>query len=79
MWCMKDDDKRIYVKCEKCNANYKLSQGRFSERNSCRCHKWLPDGFCRDCGTSGEYKSNGRYYTNQNCYHISRESLCIIL
>lgn len=79
MWYIEDNDAIIYRKCKKCNANFKIFHGQFSDRNSCRCHKWQTNGCCRDCGILGEGRTPDRYYAGQNCYHISQESLCIIL
>ena len=69
------DNEAKWARCEKCKASYKLSDGRFSERRSCRVHQWdsLPFSKCLICyDTKNHGKSN-------NCYHSSTESCCTIM
>ena len=68
-----EEDK--WARCEKCNAAYKLCDGRFSARQSCRYHTWETGPFPK-CILCYRLKSQS---SGQNCYHISKESCCIIL
>ena len=69
-----EDEKDKWARCEKCQASYKLSDGRFSERQSCRVHQWDTRPFPR-CLLCYQFKNRA----TQNCYHSSTESCCIIM
>ncbi len=69
-----EDEKDKWARCEKCRASYKLSDGRFSERRSCRVHQWDNRPFSR-CLLCYQFKN----HANKNCYHSSTESCCIIM
>ena len=63
IWSYTDKGYESFEKkrCIKCQDLFKVTQGGFSERMSCRCHTFR-DGFCIDC-----HKKEGNY--SHNCYH----------
>jgi hypothetical protein len=60
-----------YATCDKCGDRYVMYSGRYSQRRSCRCHKWV-DGFCYDC--KEVYSSD----SHAGCYHVSENSECCV-
>ena len=58
-----------YYNCYKCNDRFKVDTGGFSQRKSCRLHKFDNKGFCLDCH---EYKDRLTSYT---CYHVKKFSI----
>ncbi len=69
-WLEEPKQQIRYARCDKCEDKYVMYSGRYSQRRSCRVHRWV-NGYCKDCREK---------YTAQNalrgCYHISIPLCC---